>query len=292
MAILLLSPLSASMLSLVEVQITTVEDFQRLELPRPLISQDTTTDLTYFRTISSVVHDLKSSAWLTDDYAVLPLFPTSMDTPPFEAILTMEIELWQGTTSVYQADLQCIPMQVTSRNYTSPDELTEHQILTFESSDGCTVERNVSGFSGLVAPPTGGWWSNTATSNFPSIENTLPQEINQTQTSECDNRGMFFVVSPFYTNQSDQPVDSYAQLCSPTYLVADDVATTITNTRDTSTMTIDKEAFERTKVRLDRSVIDVQAFEAQFLDQAWSAYFNHLVGLTREDQYMVVLSYF
>lgn len=177
-------------------------------------------------------------------------------------------------TSVYQADLPCIPMQVRSRNYKSLDELIERQILTFESSDCCTVERNVSGFSGLAAPPAGGWWSNTATSNFPAIANTSPQEINQTQTSECNNREMFFVVSPFYTNQSDQPVESYAQLCSSKYLVADDVTTTFTNTRDSSTVTIDKETFERTKVRLDPSIVDVQAFEAQFLDQAWSAYFQ------------------
>ena len=93
MAILLVSPLSAGLLYVNEVQIPQNVDFNRLapfchgSLRVPLDLQNTSTDETYFRIVSSIVQNLTTSAWLKDTFAILPFWPAEFDSIPYGASL-------------------------------------------------------------------------------------------------------------------------------------------------------------------------------------------------------------
>ena len=271
MAILLVSPLSAGLLFLDEVQISRNEQFNRLQpfhngpLWSPLRLQDTSTDETYFRTISSVVQNLTTSAWLGDSHAVLPFWPTSFDSVPVGASLVGTPQQWKGQTSVFQAGLQCISMELTGKN-TSDSNI----ILELSSEDGCRLKLNMTSNS-LLWPPGGGWWSNTSATNYPTVANSIPPTIILNSTSECGTREMFFIASPLQSPQSNQSV---ARLCSSSYFVAFNVTTTVENTAISSLVSIDEKSFNETKVALDPSLVDLQNFEGLFLNQSWSAYFQ------------------
>ena len=271
MAILIVSPLSAGLLFLDEVQISRNEQFNRLQPFRngpfgnPLKFHDTSTDETYFRTTSSVVQNLTTSAWLSDTHAVLPFWPAGYDSVPFGASLAGAPQQWKGQTSVFQARLQCIPMKLTGKNTSDTNS-----ILEMNSEDGCRVEMNMT-LQSLKWPPVGGWWSNTTATNFPTVANSGPPSIIPNNTSECGTREMFFIANPLQSPRTNQ---SMAQLCSSDYYIASNVTTTVDSTVTSSLVRFDEASFNQTKVALDPSLVDLRNFEDLFLSQNWSAYFQ------------------
>ena len=78
-------------------------------------------------------------------------------------------------------------------------------------------------------------------------------------------------MSPFHTNQT---TGSIAQLCEPKYFVAYNVTTFVSDTPTGSLISIDDDGFNRTKVDLDSSTIDLRSFGTQFLDLRWANYFR------------------
>ena len=117
MAICLVSPFSSGLLSLSEVQMPQRTDYFRLEIPGLFTPLNTTTDETYFRTISSLIQNLITSAWLSDAFAILPFWPTDFDKNPFGASLAAATQQWQGQTAVFKVDLQCTSMELTTKDY-------------------------------------------------------------------------------------------------------------------------------------------------------------------------------
>ena len=267
MAFLLVSPLSSGLLSLNEVQLPRRSDFLRLEIPTPLTPVNTTTDETYFRTISSLVQNLTTSAWLTENYATLPFWPADFDQVPFGASVTTAGQQWQGQTTVFQADIQCIPMEPAVKYY-SPDGLGNYEIITLTSPDGCKLELNVgAGFN----PISAGFWSNAGALDLPTPAPETSPINNQSKTQECGDREVIFLMSPFPTNQTN---GSFAQLCAPRYFIAYNMTTIVSDTTNGTLVSIDDEAFNRLKVQLDSTTLSLDDFETQFLDSNWAAYYQ------------------
>ena len=268
-AVLLVAPLSSGLLSLSEVQVLRRTDFLRLEIPSPLTSLNTTTEETYFRTISRVVRDLKTSAWLRDYHAVLPFWPADLNSVPFGRSLMPFGQQWQGQTTVFTTDLRCTSMDLTYKYY-NPSEGPSYKSTILSSLDGCTLEVNVTLISGADLPSSGGFWSNVDTINLPlTLSEALA--INQSSTAECGGREVIFIGSPFHANQTN---GSIAQICAPKYFVAHNVTTTVSETRYQSEIIIDDKEVNQKKVELDHSFIDLGSFETQFLDPGWAAYFQ------------------
>lgn len=294
MAICLVSPLSSGLLSLNEVQMPQRTDYFRLEIPSPLPLLNTTTDETYFRTISSVVQNLTTSAWLSDAYAILPFWPTEFEKDPFGTSLAAPTQQWQGQTTVFKADLQCISMELTTKDYHYYGS-ADYQSITLISPDGCKLEGNVSAGLTELYPSAGGCWSDVDTVDLPmppglaqSYQPPLKYGITQSSTPECGNREIIFIMSPFHTNQT---TGSIAQLCEPKYFVAYNVTTFVSDTPTGSLIRIDDDGFNRTKVDLDSSTIDLRSFETQFLDLRWANYFrNPDKVLSIYDEYSIRLS--
>ena len=264
MAILLVSPLSAGVLSLDKVQILRDADFNRLDPFQrgPLELQKTATDETYFRTISSVVQNLTTSTWLYDTYTILPFWPVDLGSAPYGASLAGVPQLWTGQTSIFQTNLQCAPMKLTS------SDNSDSVVMKFESDDGCKVDINIT-FLTDNRPPSGGWWSSTAAPNYPTVANSLPPNIVSNSTSQCESQEMFFIASPFYS-----PNQSLAQLCSSYYYTASNVTAFVESTATASRVSFDEENFNRSRIALNVSLIDLHSFEALFLNPNWSAYYQ------------------
>ena len=126
-------------------------------------------------------------------------------------------------------------------------------------------------------PSAGGCWSDVNTMNLPMPPvlappyDALQTDITQSSTPECGDREVIFIMIPFHTNQT---TGSIAQLCEPKYFVAYNVTTFVSDTPTGPLVSIDDEGFDRTKVDLDSSTIDLHTFETQFLDPRWANYFR------------------
>ena len=272
-AVLLVPPLSSGLLSMNEVQIPRRSDFLRLEIPSPLTPLNTITDETYFRTTSSLVQNLTTSAWLSETYATLPFWPADFDEVPFGASLAKADQQWQGQTAVFKAELQCISMGSIVKYY-SPRGLGDYESITLTSLDGCKVELFVEGGN---KAPSAGCWSKVGALDLPTPSPYTPPIINQSFTPECGEREVIFMMSPFSTmgpTPTNQTIQSIAQLCEPRYLVAYNVTTVVSDTPTGSLVSVDDKGFDGNKIDLNSSTFGLRSFETQFLDSKWATYYQ------------------
>lgn len=80
----------------------------------PLASEVKST--TYFRTIAHTLQNVSTSAWITDDYYIMPFWPASLEAPPFGPILSTHAQTWQAVTTVVTSELDCQPMTVDRKH--------------------------------------------------------------------------------------------------------------------------------------------------------------------------------
>lgn len=120
--VLLVSPFSATLL--VPQNVTIVED---VPFTAWTLSSQNRTQLDpqaeiYFKTFGHVLQNASTSAWVSDEYIVLPFWPSSVSEPPQSPRLSLEAQTWQAVTQVFQSELLCEPMTsqrgVVNMNYT------------------------------------------------------------------------------------------------------------------------------------------------------------------------------
>ena len=125
-----LSPLSAAFLSVEPTQMSQHAVFVTL----PSLSNATTAvspdDETYFKSISALVVNLTTSVWLTKDYAIVPFWPADLSKAPLGATVPVIAQNWTANTTIFQAELNCIPMSV---------ENLQTDSFQLVSEDGCSL---------------------------------------------------------------------------------------------------------------------------------------------------------
>lgn len=140
-----------------------------------------------------------------------------------------------------------------------------HLSVTLNSPNGCQIELNTSvDYIGS----SGGSWSNAKTIKLPS--SCGDYSPNRSNTSVCGDREVISIRSHFDTNQTNRFL---AQLCAPSYFVAYNVTTIVSNSLTGSLFSID-EILNWTMLDLDFPFIDLLSFEAQFLDSEWENYYH------------------
>ena len=294
LAILIVAPFSAGFVSPQEVQVQNCANFSQVMTSLNGSLELSTDDSVFFRTISSVLLDTTTSAWLSKEFAVLPFWPSNQNTVPFGASLANSAQTWQANTTVYQTDLECMPMSLQSvSSFTLNQSLlfppnqtvfSDVNLTSFvlESADGCSL--------GLAGLPTdfsgmsffsngGGWWAGAPNFSYPLLWSSgngsatdfnFDNPILLNTSSQCGNRTMFFFATPLLQNQTLQ---AEGQICTSTYFSAN-IPVTVTNTGSSSDVSFDAVEFENTKTAITPTTLDIPAFENAFLSQNWSSKFQ------------------
>ncbi|KAH6683362.1 hypothetical protein B0J14DRAFT_556608 [Halenospora varia] len=290
--LLIISPFSAALLSPQQVFVARDATFSKLNpyLSAPL--NLTTDDSIFFRTISSVLENTTTSAWLSNEYAVLPFWPSDSDIP-LGAVLSDRKGQWTADTTVYQAALNCQVMELKgfsnfsyneTHHFTNKTTWSVTNMTTFVigSDDGCSL-----GFatyvatyaSGTIWASGGGWWSGAPNYSYPllwSPGNGTYQGMNSSNplmlnaTKECGDRSMFFFTTPYKYNQTFQ---AQGHICETNYYQAN-VPVTMDNGASSSSFDFDKDLYVRTRTAVDTKKWDVSSFETAFLSQNWSSKFQ------------------
>jgi hypothetical protein len=238
-------------------------------------------DATYFRTISNLLQNLTTTAWLTNDYAILPFWPSPMDRIPLGASLSLLQQQWRGETTVFRADLDCVPMVLsgTGVSHNHDDEDSDPwPFITLESTDGC-VYHLVLDPSWQLVPLGGGSWSKVSNFSAPVWDDsTEPNWMELKITKQCQQREIIFVTTVWAnisglgwlnTTHFEAAFQALGQVCSPSYYVAN--VTVTASTINTSTaLSFDEALFNQSKVPITPSFIDVGSFQDLFLNPNWT----------------------
>lgn len=143
--------------------------------------------------------------------------------------------------------------------------------LQLTSGDGCTINivdlRRTNEFPNWLSNG-GGWWSSGPDYGSAILGGEgIPASSNSTGT--CNNRSVFFTNSVLQTSDH---FELNSHLCSPS-LFAANVSVTVSNTQPFTTVTFDREEYNRTRDMLDSEGYRIPQFEDDFLSSAWSTKF-------------------
>ena len=284
LGIFVISPLSAGLLSTENIEITRDTAFRKTAAFQTLPLEASADDATYVRSIASSTIGLTTSAWLTDEYAVLPFWPSQFDTVPLGSLLASSPQKWHANTTVFQVVMDCEVMWLSEAGYQpsktiqpapykldQPFIVSSYTSIQLTSGDGCIYEFAVSDLENVpFFGVGGGWWSKTSGSNYPSL--AINTESGPTlvvdQSTECDDRDVLFVTTPF-RNSSTRAA---GHVCSSTYYQAD-LKTTVTTSSSQTSVSFDERTFQELKRPMSPN-FDIESFEKIFLGSQWVSKFQ------------------
>ncbi|KAI0531905.1 hypothetical protein GGR58DRAFT_523857 [Xylaria digitata] len=143
---LIISPLSSSLIVSQTVVPTQQTRPLQLEIGPSMLIQAQPLSETYYRSIGSVLRNATTSAWIPDQYAVVPFWPASFQTIPLGPILFDTDQTWTATTSVFSTELICEPLKLTNLSDTSLPSISEGDLsfipgrnATVSSRGDCTL---------------------------------------------------------------------------------------------------------------------------------------------------------
>lgn len=265
---LVISPLSAGLLSPANIQMTQSIDFKKAKVKNFAWPQDME-DLIMFRTISGAVLDQSTSAWLTKSAAVLPFWRSDVASAPSGSKFTTDLdsEQWQAQTVAYSVDLDCQPMDLVAQ-YNRTDNETrndpfDYTFFKLQSRDGCVITLTDFWTYSDVELSTngGGSWAGSSDYNI--------SRDGAVYTSACGNRTMFFANSAM---QPGEPLKIQAHLCSESFYAAE-VLATVSMTHSSTIVAFNPDEYLQTRQPLDPLIYNVSQLQEAFLSRNWSAHF-------------------
>jgi hypothetical protein len=129
---LVINPLSAGLLNVQTMAFAQNQAFTSLATPNTTPDSQVN-DATYLNAIAHLAHNLTTSPWLTDEYAVMPIWPSDMLAMPTGTQLVMAPQTWNGSASVFKLDFSCAP---ASALMSIQDDTII--VVNFQSNDGCS----------------------------------------------------------------------------------------------------------------------------------------------------------
>ncbi|RYC64314.1 hypothetical protein CHU98_g1918 [Xylaria longipes] len=256
---LIISPLSSSLIVSQTIVSTQKTQFLQLNIKPSMPIHANPSSETFYRTIGSVLQNVTTSAWISDQYAVLPFWPASFENAPLGPILFETDQTWTATTSVFSTELTCEPMQLTN--------ITDGQVLNkggrwayLSSQRGCTVFYRYSyDENGAIL------WDNPKNelSELFFFDSNNPY-IAPPPCSQYDEYYVTAVTSP--------ETIIVGEACQILYFMGDSVVTA-SRVNGQSVVKIDKQQYHANRKLISSTTANISTFQDAFLSRDWS---NHL----------------
>ncbi|OJD40264.1 uncharacterized protein BKCO1_1000611 [Diplodia corticola] len=293
---LAISPLSSSFLISKNVPVPREAGFSRM-----MLSQDSPIPLrtgreTYLRTIGHILQNVSTSAWISDEYTVLPFWPSESETAPLGPLLSTSSQTWQADTTVLNTELDCEAMPLVATGFANdtyplsfpahPDEIKmrwqERPSIMLRADSGCTYGLALDPKLDLVVQG-GSSWSNVSTFNdrdygqFKEVyEGDLSQNFyGRLNTSNCGDRELLFTTTVWNGsagNFSFSPdFRASGNLCTAKYYMAETLVTA-TLSDSSSIISFDEEKYRESRVPIPEGLLDIYGLQNLTLSPNWTDY--------------------
>lgn len=135
--------LSSALLTSEETQIWRTSEMTRL-IPKkdstlqPLVERDT-----FFRTTGAILQNVTTSPWISDDWAVLPFWPSGSSVSPWDAQYPSTAQTWEAETTVFRNDMKCSPLELAATDMWTYEDtnynMTQYRMsIRLENTAGCS----------------------------------------------------------------------------------------------------------------------------------------------------------
>jgi hypothetical protein len=265
---LLVSPLSAGLLTPTDKQISVSSTFQRAKIGNFSWRQGSEDEI-MFRTISGGIIGQSTSVWVSKSSAILPFWPSEYKNAPLgpKFATDLQYEQWQVPSVAYTVELSCQPMSLIARydaTHNSSNVISGYYTyMQFGSQDNCVIT-----FADNPETPWmsngGGWWARP-----PLYSTSLLQGLSNS-TPDCGDRTMFFYITP-----RSSPFALEAHLCSHNFY-SSEVLATISMNQTSTNITYDQAENLRNRRVLDPAIYDVSQLQDSFFSSNWSTHFLSL----------------
>ena len=288
LGILVLSPLSSALLVSQDVVTVNSASFARMSPATDVPLTAETKSTTYFRTISHTLQNVSTSAWINDDYFVIPFWPSSLNAPPLGQTLSTDTQTWQALTTVVMTELDCEPMNVDQMRWQLDKNEAASVILTSKSGSTYGVEFPAGYSNGLpyIATSGGASWSTLASfaignhgTNTPTAGVYSGSLVNSSGCSDTTEL-LFSMNSPLlqktvdydYVYSANQDWQIASSLCTHRYHQGEVVVTADLGQENTA-LSFDEADYMASRIPVESSLLDTPRFQELFLSRNWSYHF-------------------
>ena len=294
---LAIAPLSSSLLDSVGVTVQRPTTFEQVagQQSQNLLLAFNPSDEVYLRTVAHALQRLETSAWVTDDYAVLPFYPASASKIPLGPILSEEPQQWSAMTTVFKSVMTCEPMHLTetsasiyhggNENYTSD---YTYLAINVSDHDGCTMRIHSSSWdsnSRFYFPSQGGGsWFTAPNFTFADWFN-YNDDLTMNFTKACLGREIVFASTPWTFENPNPPSENWtvpadslatnstvlSYICDTKFYIANTTVLASMSRNQVSEVTFDEKDFRQHQAEIPSDVFNTNLFEQTFLANNWSS---------------------
>ncbi|KAJ5156118.1 hypothetical protein N7492_008921 [Penicillium capsulatum] len=273
---LVISPLSSAYLYSEEIVIPHPTDFLRLS---PLENSPLPIDAdrsTHFRAIANLLQNVSTSPWITDEYTILPFWPSGLKEASVGTLPTDSSQQWKGETTMFKTDLQCEKMSVESQTLSNMKlssmnrESNSSVQVVWSGSNGCKYGLEV---DTEFFEMGGSSWSSSSTflcGLDPLYVGT--ESTGSNKTAECDGHEILIATESW----KSKPGTYVAQMCETKYYMANITATVALDGNEPE-VSYDQGEFERKKIAIPDSLVNTTQFRDLALNPDWATYMISLI---------------
>ncbi|KAI1126904.1 hypothetical protein F5Y10DRAFT_202426 [Nemania abortiva] len=271
---LIVSPFSSTLLVSQDVLFTEEAAFSQLDISSALPLQANPIATTYFRTVSNILQNVTTSAWITDSYAVLPFWPSTVDSVPLGPIISDSVQTWSAKTTVFDVDMNCEPMDlVESGPFGWFDPEFNDTIDAFQvgllSSSGCAFNFTLPDGTTLSGSGGAAWSSSSVGSINVTVTDFVEGWNSPFSIGGCTQDEIIFLSKPL-TQATSKNATIIAQACKTTYYMGVP-SVTVTLSKSVSLVEVDELEYSSIRKPIPSTVADVSSFQGVFLNNTnWS----------------------
>ncbi|KAI0104001.1 hypothetical protein GGR51DRAFT_523142 [Nemania sp. FL0031] len=270
---LVVSPLSSSLIVSQTVVLTQETRFLQLNIRPSMPIQAKSSPETFYRSISSVLRNVSTSAWISDHYAVLPFWPASFDNAPLGPILFETDQTWTSTTSVFSIEMTCEPMQLTNLTDGAvwDGTLVDGRYAHLSSPRGCTVfyASSYAEIGAVIWDKPGSFSSKLLFAD--SIDGiSVPPPCSQ--------------YDEYYVTAGTSPDTIFVgEACEVLYFMGDAVVTA-NRTNGQSLVKIDEQQYRANRKLISSTLANISTFQDAFISSDWSIHLSasDIIGYTNQ----------
>ncbi|KAF2146972.1 uncharacterized protein K452DRAFT_337305 [Aplosporella prunicola CBS 121167] len=290
---LAVSPLSPSLLEPKEVVTSNTVNFTRM-VPKT----DTAIHLdagreTYLNVMAHILQNTSTSAWVSDDFSILPFWPSDLQYPALGPVLTTSPQLWRADTTVLSTELDCKPMHLTKITRSTVSNTThggysnktatntDRQLIsiTLASDDGCKYsmanDLNYYHFNDgqipLVESGDSFWFEFKKLNNSPwdSVVQSHFEKGNilTSFSKDCGDRELFFSYGPL--DEANVQVSSY--VCKAKYYTAN-MTVTASSSNGISETQFEHQEFLKQRTEMPEDFLNITEFQKVVPTGDWAPY--------------------
>ncbi|KAI3342654.1 hypothetical protein F4824DRAFT_115259 [Ustulina deusta] len=267
---LIVSPFSSTLLVSQDVLFTEKVAFSQLDISSALPLQANPIATTYFRTVSNILQNVTTSAWITDSYAVLPFWPSTIDNVPLGPIISDSVQTWSAKTTVFDVEMNCEQMDLVQSNpldWFDPEfnSTVPAYRVRLLSPSGCALNLTLPDGTDLSASG-GAVWSALRNINVTDFTSGWDSPFG---IGGCTQDEITFLSKPL-GQATAANATVIGQACKTNYYMGDP-SVTVTLSKSGSLVEIDELEYSSIRKLIPSTVADLSSFQGVFLNNTnWS----------------------